>query len=137
MAKTYQSSKLQKIMNKDQKIQDDRTMLQAGSFTLQSDQLTSLTKKSKRLPSYMQPLQKLSEPAKVNPELYKTNYIYVHHEELINNDPMTGVRGINIEKQQLLNQEKLYSLSPRHGTQVKTSSLTKKGDVSSPDIQDV
>ena len=137
MAKTYQSSKLQKIMNKDQNIQDNRTMLQAGSFTLQSDQLTSLTKKSKRLPSYMQPLQKLSEPAKVNPELYKTNYIYVHHEELINNDPMTGVRGINIEKQQLLNQEKLYSLSPRHATQVKTSSLTKKGDVSSPDIQDV
>lgn len=85
----------------------------------------------------MQPLQKISEHTKVNPELYKTNYVYVHHEDLINNDPMTGVRGVNIEKQQQLNQEKLYSLSPRLSKQVKTSTLTTKGDVSSPNIQDV
>lgn len=81
----------------------------------------------------MQPLQKLAEPVKVNPELYKTNYIYLRNEELINNDPMSGIRGINIEKQQQLNQEKLYSLSPRHVTQLKTTTSIKKNE-SFPDL---
>jgi hypothetical protein len=49
---------------------------------------------------------------------------------------MSGVRGINIEKQQQLNQEKHYSLSPRQVTQLKTTNQTKKGE-SFPEIQEV
>ena len=60
----------------------------------------------------MQP-QKRPAPVKVNPELYKTNKVWLHHHEseLINNDPMVGVRGVNIEKSHQLQVQKQASVS--------------------------
>ena len=59
----------------------------------------------------MQPL-KVAEPIKINPELYKTNFIFIRNEDSLNNDPMSGVRGVNIEKQMQLNLEKMRTMSP-------------------------
>jgi hypothetical protein len=58
----------------------------------------------------MQP-QKRASPVKINPELFKTNIVWVHHHEseLINNDPLAGVRGVNIEKSYQIQVEKQAS----------------------------
>jgi len=47
----------------------------------------------------MKPREK-SKPAEISPELFKTSRIWPQHYEsdLINNDPMAGVKGINIER---------------------------------------
>jgi hypothetical protein len=50
------------------------------------------------LPSYMRPKQK-AVPIKTHPEIFKTNKINaLHYGTEINYDPLSGVRGIHIEK---------------------------------------
>ena len=89
----------------------------------------------KPAPSYMKPKETTIKPIEVSPELFKTSKIWPQHydSDLVNNNPMAGVKGVNIERAHQEKQSTFYQTKRKNKAVNRSKRLSP--DLSEPTVE--